>query len=75
MAETQSKFSRRTVALFWLLLVGIVIGTLIYMEQIALLYILATLSLVALLLIVGFADLEKVGRENLEGFAGKEGSL
>lgn len=70
-----SRFSRRTIALFWLLLVGIVIGTLIYLEQIALLYVLATLSLVVLLLIVGFADLEKVGRENLEGFVGKEGNL
>jgi len=75
MTDVNSKFSRRTIALFWLLLVGIVIGTLIYLEQIALLYVLATLSLVALLLVVGFADLEKVGRENLEGFANKEGIL
>lgn len=45
-------------ALLWLLLVGIVIGTLIYLEQISALYVLATLALVALLLIVGFADLE-----------------
>jgi len=75
MAEKQSKFSRRTVALFWLLLVSIIIGTLIYLEQIALLYVLATVSLAALLLIVGFADLEKVGRENLEAFANKEGNL
>ncbi len=74
MAENRSKFSRRTIALFWLLLVGIVLGTLIYLEHIAILYVLATLSLVVLLLIVGFADLEKVGRENLEGFAGKEGN-
>lgn len=65
---TESKFSRRTVALFWCLLVGIVIGFLIYWEQIALLYVFATLGLVALLLIVGFADLETVGRENAEVF-------
>lgn len=65
----ESKFSRRTIALFWLLLVGIVIGVLIYWEQIALLYVFATLGLVTLLLIVGFADLEKVGRENAEVFA------
>jgi uncharacterized protein (DUF58 family) len=69
---TQNRFSRRTIALFWLLLVGIVIGSLIAFEQIALLYVLATLALVALLLIVGFADLEKVGRENVEGFVVKE---
>ncbi|MGI8640946.1 MAG: hypothetical protein ACR2MG_13500 [Pyrinomonadaceae bacterium] len=68
----QNRFSRRTIALFWLVLVGIVIGSLIAYEQIALLYVLATLALVGLLLIVGFADLEKVDRENVEGFAAKE---
>lgn len=68
----QSKFSRRTVALFWLLLTAILIGVLIYFEQIASLYVIATLALVVLLLIVGNADLEKVGRENLQGFAAKE---
>jgi Kef-type K+ transport system membrane component KefB len=54
------------IALFWFLLIGIALGVLVYLEQIALLYVLATLGLVFLLLIVGFADLEKVGRENLE---------
>jgi len=68
MAMKESKYSRRTIALFWCFVVGIVIGMLIYLEQIALLYVFATLGLVILLLIVGFADLEKVGRENLEGF-------
>lgn len=67
-----SKYSRRTVALFWLVMVAIVIGVLLRFEQIAILYILATVALVALLLIVGFADLEKVGRENAEGFAPEE---
>lgn len=67
MAERQSKYSRRTIALFWLAIVAVVIGSLIYFEQIALLYVLATLALVVLLLIVGFADLERVGRENIEG--------
>jgi len=75
MAEIKSRYSRRIIALFWLLLVSIVIGTLLYFEQIAVLYVLATLFLVLLLLIVGFADLEKVGRENIEGFIGKEGNL
>jgi len=55
-------------ALLWFLAVAIVIGTLIALEQIAVLYVLATISLVVLLLIVAFADLENVGRENLEGF-------
>lgn len=67
-----SRFSRRTIALFWLLIVSIFIGALIYSEQIALLYVIATLSLVTLLLIVAFADLEKVGRENAEVFAADE---
>ena len=57
MAEKQSRFRRRPIALFWCLLVGVVIGALIYLEQIAFLYVLATLALVVLLLIVGFADL------------------
>ncbi len=64
----QSKFSRRTIALFWMALLAVVIGILIYLEQIAVLYVLATLSLVVLLLIVAFADLEGVDRKTLEGF-------
>lgn len=71
MARLIERYSRRSIALFWLLLVSIVLFTLIYLEQIAVLYILATLSLVVLLLIVGFADLEKVSREKIEGFASK----
>lgn len=66
MANSSPRFSRRSVALFWAVLVGIVIGGFIYFEQIALLYVLATLSLVVLLLVVAFADLENVGRDNLE---------
>lgn len=67
MAQTEKKYSRRTIALFWLLLVAIVIGVLLRYEQVAILYVLATIGLVALLLIVGFADLEKVDRNNVEG--------
>lgn len=69
MSEKQTKYSRRTIALLWLVAVAIVIGVLIYLEQIAVLYVLATVGLVALLLIVGFSDLEKIGRETAEGFA------
>lgn len=72
MASKERKLSRRATALIWLLAVAIVIGTLIYLEQIAILYVLATISLVALLLIVAFADLENVGRENIEGFIASE---
>jgi hypothetical protein len=67
MANKTGNYSRRTIALFWLVVVAIAIGAFIYYEQIALLYVLATLSLSALMIIVAFADLEAVGRENLEG--------
>lgn len=61
-----SRIGRRMSALLWLVGVGIVIGTLIAYEQISVLYVLATLSIVALLLIVGFSDLENVGRTDDE---------
>ena len=54
-------------ALLWLVAVSIVIGILIAYEQISILYVLATLSLVALLLVVGFADLEGATRADTEG--------
>ena len=66
MVTKQSRFSRRTIAFFWLLFFGVVIGALIKYEQIAILYVLATVALVALLLIVAFADLEHVGRANID---------
>lgn len=67
MKDKQPKFSRRTTALLWVLAVGVVIGVLIYFELISVLYVLATLALVALLIIVGFSDLENVGRDKVEG--------
>lgn len=67
MLKTNKKLSRRTLALVWMLLVAIVIGILIAYEQISILYVLATLSLVTLLLIVGFADLEGVSRTDSDG--------
>lgn len=60
MANKKGGLSRRTQALIWMLGVAIVIGVLIAYEQISILYVLATLSIVVLLLIVGFTDLEKV---------------
>jgi heme A synthase len=72
MAANGKKLSRRSTALLWLLGVSIVIGTLIYLEQIAILYVLATVSLVGLLLVVAFSNLENVGRENIEGFIGQK---
>jgi len=71
MARLTQRYSRRSIALFWLAIVSIIIFSLIYLEQIAILYILATISLAVLLLIVAFADLEKVSREKIEGFATK----
>jgi len=65
MANQTGKFSRRGIALIGLLGVAALIAAFIYFEQIALLYVFATLSLVVLLLIVAFADLENVGRENI----------
>lgn len=56
------KMGRRTTALLIMLGVAVVIGTLIAYEQISVLYVLATLAIVILLLVVGFADLEAVGR-------------
>ncbi len=65
MSEKQNKFSRRMVVAFWLILVSLVIGVLIYLEQIAVLYVLATVGLVVLLIVVGFSDLENVGRDEV----------
>lgn len=72
MKNPTKNMSRRTTALLWCCAVGVVIGILIYIEQIAILYVLATLGLVLLLLIVGFSDLENVGREQVEELAVKE---
>lgn len=66
MVQNKKGLSRRTLALLWMLLVAIVIGTLIAYEQISVLYVLATLTLVGLLLIVGFANLEGVSRTDSE---------
>ena len=57
---------RRTSALLIMLAVAVVIGVLIAYEQISILYVLATLAIVVLLLVVGFADLEAVGRTDSE---------
>jgi len=63
MEKKKTSMSRRTKALLWLVVVGSVIGVLVALQEIAILYILATLALIVLLLIVAFADLEKVGTE------------
>ncbi len=67
MANRRKKISRRTTALFIMLGIAILFGVLIAYEQISILYVVATLSLVVLLLVVGFADLENVGRVEGDG--------
>lgn len=62
MAAFFSNMSRRSKAVLWLLIASIAIGAFIYFEQIAILYVVATLGIVLLLLIVAFSDLENVGR-------------
>lgn len=64
MAKFFRNLSRRSKALIWLGLAAIVIGIFIYYEQIAVLYVLATLAIALLLVIVAFADLESVGVES-----------
>ena len=64
---TKNKLSRRTTALLLMLAVAVIIGVLIGYEQISALYVLCTLALVALLIVVGFADLEGVDRTDSEG--------
>ena len=70
MAGIFSNMGRRTKAVLWLLIAAIVIGTFIVLEQIALLYVVATLGIVLLLLVVAFADLENVGRPDDVGPSG-----
>ncbi|MBX3283676.1 MAG: hypothetical protein KF756_14525 [Acidobacteria bacterium] len=50
-------------AFFYMAMVAIVVTLLIVFEQISILYVLATLSLVWLLLTVAFADLEHVNAD------------
>lgn len=69
MNNTKQSFSRRSKALLSLTAIALIIGLLIYFEQVAFLYVLATVSLVVLLLVVAFAPLEKVGVDSTGGFS------
>lgn len=71
MANKKGGISRRKLAMIWMVAVAALIGGLIAYEQISILYVLATLSIVVLLLIVGFTDLEKVGRTDDDTAAAK----
>ena len=52
------KTGGRNRALIWIVGIGLIITLLIYFEQTAILYVLATLGLTALLIIVALADLK-----------------
>ena len=54
--------NRRKKALVWLILSAAAVAALLYFEQVAVIYVLATVGLIILLLAVAFADLEKVGQ-------------
>lgn len=64
--EKSQGISKRMKVFGWMLLVAAGITTLLYFEQVAVIYVLATLFLVILLLVVAFADLEKVGMNEEE---------
>jgi hypothetical protein len=55
--QGQGRFSNRQKTWFWILATTAVVIALLYWEQIALLYVLATLSMTTLLLIVAMSDL------------------
>ena len=54
---------RKLIAVLWALGLAVLVITLIYLEQTAILYILCTLGVTALLVIVALADLAHHGEE------------
>ncbi|MCA1629604.1 MAG: hypothetical protein LC785_09205 [Acidobacteria bacterium] len=62
-AAAAARKRRRMVTLLWIVGIGALVTALIYKEQIALLYILATVSVTALLVIVALADLDGARRD------------
>lgn len=52
---------RKLITVLWALGVGAVVITLIYLEQTAILYILCTLGVTALLIVVAYSDLTQSG--------------
>jgi undecaprenyl pyrophosphate phosphatase UppP len=56
-AATAARQRRRMMTLLWIAVVAALVTGLIYKEQIALLYILATVSVTVLLVVVAMADL------------------
>lgn len=60
MANGKGGPSRRMIAFLGTAVLSILIAVLLYWELVSVLYVLATLALVALLLVVGWSDIEKV---------------
>lgn len=58
------KTTGRNRTLIWIAAVGLIVFLLIYFEQTAILYVLATLGVTALLMVVAFADLKGVPDAN-----------
>ncbi len=56
-AAARARRKSRRKSLLWIVAVALVVIVLLVMEQVALLYVLATLSVAALLAVVAFADL------------------
>jgi hypothetical protein len=61
-AAADARRRRRMMTLLWIVGVAVLVTGLIYKEQIALLYILATVSVTVLLVIVAMADLDGARR-------------
>ena len=55
--QASSRRRRKTITYIWIAILSLIVITLIYWEQTALLYILATLGVTALLVVVALADL------------------
>jgi len=74
----QGRFSSRQTTWFWIVMTTAIVIALLYWEQIALLYVLATVSMTFLLLIVAFSDLSgaqtaaAAGPPALEPLVGEE---
>jgi len=62
--DATRKRRRRTITLAWVAALALVTILLIYKEQTALLYVLATLGVTALLVVVAVADLEDTRKIN-----------
>ena len=72
--ETEDRSSHKSRrSLIWVAVSALVIIVLLYLEQLALIYVLATLSVAALLTVVGFADL-RGARQPADGPAPRDDS-